>query len=356
MSRRHRLLFTLSLGAFLSFVGAEGCRQKPDETASTSQPVASGSTSPSIPAAPLGSANKSPDAGVDAQDAPGSPACLPKSQAAVGWIKREPVRVYPAKNLAGVVSKEEAIRDGFFNIRSAAKCAYEIRHSDGKPRLARVLLIETNSAEDAYGLLTCHAPATETFKIGGETRVDRRDGLHLHCWQGKSYVRMDLAESDPETTEQVIRLLLNISGRIGREDRPAIVEAVPSDSAGLQRKWLVRHLGSLPPKSFDLAFSLDVLKTGGLLGLDKSTQMCVAQYEVPQGARPNVVWVVRYPNNKTAYDAHARYAKFLSQGKDPAALSTNLLPPHGQFLIGTWTAEEESLQYMMPRIAKLLPQ
>ncbi len=357
MSRGHRLSFLLAAIAVISFVAVGSCREKPGTPAPGSQPSSPGGSAPLLPATPAGATKSQTTStdGVDAQDAPNSPKCLPKSQAAAGWVKREPVRVYPAKNLAGAMSKEEATRFGFFKIRSAAKCAYEIRHGDDNSRLVRVLVIDTESADDAYGLLTVQVPATETFKIGGETRVDRRDGLHLHCWQGRSYLRVDVAEATPEATEQVIRLLLNISGRIGREDRPALVEAAPSDSAGLQRKWLVRHLGGLPPKTFDLAFPLDVLKTSGLLGLDKTTLMCVAQYEVPQGARSNVVWVVRYHTTKAAYDAHARYTRFLADRKDPAAQSTNLLPPHGQFLIGTWTAEEESMQYVMPRIAKLLP-
>lgn len=355
MLRGHRLTFFLGLSAIVSFAGTEGCREKSESPTPASQPVGS---APRLPAAPTGEpkSQAQPSVGVDAKDAPNSPASLPKSQPDAGWVKREPVRVFPAANLAGALAKDEAIRLGYFKIRSAATCAYDMMHSDARPRLARVLLIDTESAEDAYGWMSCQAPSTETFKIGGETRVDRQGGLHLHCWQGRSYVRVSVADADPETTEKVIRLLLNITGHIGREDRPTLMDAAPSDSAGLQRKWLVRHLGSLRPKSFDLAFPLDVLKTSGLLGLDKSTQMCIAQYEVPQGMRPNVVWVVRYPSTKAAYDAHAKYTQFVTEKKDAAAQSTNLLPPHGQFLIGTWTAEEESLQYMMPRIGKLLPQ
>jgi hypothetical protein len=353
---RGRELSAWGLGLIVSFVGAEGCRQSPTSKPTTSQPSASREI-PVLPAAPAGQ-TQSPStvaSGVDAKDAPHSPAYLPKSQAAAGWTKREPIRVYPANNLTGAMTKDDAARCGYFKIRSASKCAYDLTGANGKAQLARVLAVDTESAEDAYGLLSCRLPATETFKIGGETRVDRRDGLHLHCWQGKSYIRVDLAEGGAEITEQAIRLLLNITGRIAKEDLPALVSAAPSDSSGLQRKWLLRHLGSLPPKAFDLAFPLDASKTNGLLGLDKSTLMCIAQYEVPQGARSNVVWVVRYPNTKAAYDAHARYTRFLADRKDPAAQSTNLLPPHGPYLIGTWTAEEESIQYVMPTIGKLLP-
>ena len=355
MSKGLRFSWSIYLCAVVSFAGAEGCREKPESSTPATQP---GSTAPRLPAAPTGApkSQAAPNAGVDAQDAPNSPESLPKSQPDAGWVKREPVRVFAAANLAGALAKDEVIRLSFFKIRSAATCAYEFMHSDGRTVVARVLLIETDSAEDAYGWLSCQAPANETFKIGGETRVIREGGLHMHCWQGRSYVRLSLAETDAEWTEKAIRLLLNITGKIGREDRPVLLDAVPSDSAGLQRKWLVRHLGSLPPKAFDLAFPLDVLKTSNLLGLDKSTQMCIAQYEVPQGMRSNVVWAVRYSSTKAAYDAHAKYTRFITEKKDPAAQSTNLLPPHGQFLIGTWTAEEESLQYMMPRIGKLLPQ
>jgi len=355
MSRGHRLSFFFGLFSIVSFAGAEGCREKADAPTSTTLP---GGPASQLPAAPTGEPNQQAQAsaGVDAKDAPNAPASLPKSQPDAGWIKREPVRVFSAGNLAGAVAKHDAIRLSFFKIRSVATCAYDIPHSDGRARLARVLLIDTDSAEDAYGWLSCQAPATETFNIGGETRVERQDGLHMHCWQGRSYVRVDVPDTDAEATEKAIRLLLNITGQIGREDKPALVDAVPSDSAGLKRKWLVRHLGSLPARAFDLAFSLDVLKTSSLLGLDKSTQMCIAQYDVPQGLRANVVWVVRYPSTKAAYDAHAKYTRFVTEKKDLAAQSTNLLPPHGQFLIGTWTAEEESLQYMLPRIGKLLPQ
>lgn len=356
MSRGHRLSIELLLGAIVLFAATAGCRDK--TSAPSSQPASPDQSVPQSPATPADSGKSQPSSpnGVDAQDASNSPACLPKSQAAAGWVKHESVRVYPAARLDQAMSKDEAVRYAYFRIRSAATCAYGLQSAGGGVRVAKVLLIDTESAEDAYGLLTCQAPPKELFKIGGETRVVRLGGLHLHCWQGKSYIRLDVADADAVTTEQVIRLLLNISGRIGREDLPALVEAVPSDSSGLQRRWLVRHLGSLPPKSMDLAFPLDVLKTSGLLGLDKTTQMCIAQYEVPEGKRSNLVWVVRYSTNKAAYDAHARYTRFLADHKDPAAQSTNLLPPHGSFLIGTWTAEEESLQYMMPRIGKLLPQ
>lgn len=356
MSRGHRLSNELFSFAIVLFVATAGCRDK--VSTPSSQPISPSKAAPPSHAAPAdnGTSQLSSANGVDAQDAPSSPACLPKSQAAAGWVKREPVRVYPAAQLAQAMSKDEALRYSYFRIRSAATCAYGLKNSGSADRMVKVLLIETESAEDAYGLLTCQAPPAELFKIGGETRVVRHDGLHLHCWQGKSYIRLDVDGADAVTTELVIRLLLNITGRIAREDLPALVEAVPSDSSGLQRKWLVRHLASLLPNSMDLAFPLDVNKTSGLLGLNKTTLVCVAQYEVPQGKRSNVVWVVRYSINKSAYDAHARYTRFLADHKDPAAQSTNLLPPHGPFLIGTWTAEEESLQYMMPRIGKLLPQ
>jgi len=65
---------------------------------------------------------------------------------------------------------------------------------------------------------------------------------------------------------------------------------------------------------------------------------------------------VRYPSEQAAADAYARYSRRLEEAMSGSPWQSTLLsPPHGVFLIGTWTAEEESIQYMMPRIEELLP-
>lgn len=330
-----------------------GCKQEPEPSAATapSSPHDAAAVK-RIETEPIA---QTPLTGVDAGDAPNAPECLPASDAVPGWKKTEPIRVFMTGELAGAVTPVEVIRLGYFRVLSAATSVYASMTGAGADCRARVLLVETESPVDAYGILTCQSASQELVKVGGETRVDRTDGMHLHCWQGKNYLRISSDSGSSETTDQLIRLLFHITGHIPREDRPAMVDALPADAELLEGRWLVRHLGSLPPKAIDIANPPDLMKTSELLGLGEKTVMCVGRYKVPEGRSANVVWVVQYPANKAAYDAHARYTQILMRQKDAASQSTNLLPPHGPYLIGTWTAEEEALQYMMPRIAKLLP-
>mgnify|MGYP007073186722 FL=1 len=328
-----------------------GCPEK-ESKSPTTKPSDAGAT----PAAPTGDATDGKLTAADAADSPTAPACLPKSGVVSGWTKTEPVRVYMAGEMAGAVTPSEAIRLAYFRVLSAATAAYVTKNEDGAERPARVLYIETETPQDGYGILTCQSDATETLKVGGETRVERGDGIHLHAWQGKSYIRISTTAVDSETTEQLIRLLFYITGQLKREDRPAILEALPSDAELLKGRWLARHLGSLPMKTFDFPHAPDAMKMSQLLGLADSTLVCLAHYDVPNGrGTPNVVWVVQYATNKSAYEAHERLSKALEKSKEPALMATNILPPHGAYLVGTWTAEEESIQYMLPRVAKLLP-
>lgn len=330
-----------------------GCRQESDDPAATqpaAETVSGRSATPSADKSQPSTAS-TPDVG-DAADAP---ACLPASGAVAGWRKSEPIRVFLTGELVGAVTPSEVLRLSHFRVLSAATCAYAMKHSSGAEHHAQVLVVETETPEDAYGILTCQADAKEVLKVGGETRVVRGDGYHLHGWQGRNYVRLSMISNDAELTEQVIRLMIHITGRIGREDRPALMDAMPDDSELLEHRWLVRHLGSLPLSAFEFTRAPDAAAISKLLGLGETTLMCVGKYRVPDGQGPNVVWLVQYPTNKMAYEAHARYMQHLSRQKDDSSLSTNLLPPHGAFVVGTWTAEEESMQYMMPRIAKLLP-
>ena len=50
-----------------------------------------------------------------------------------------------------------------------------------------------------------------------------------------------------------------------------------------------------------------------------------------------------------------RYRAHLDRSTDPAAADTMLAMPKGRYLIGTWSAEEESISRLLPRIRQRLP-
>lgn len=292
--------------------------------------------------------------GVDDQDDSSAPDFLPRSSAVAGWVKHEPVRVGGVSVLAEVLSASEAARFGHFKIESVARCAYAL-HEVGGTVVARVVTIETDGPEDAYGLVTCASGSLETESIGGLDRVDEGGGLVFHAWKGRVYVRLSCESGGAEIGERARRLLRHIVARILRENVPPIVEAMPTESARPGELWLVRHLASLRSVDLVRVASPEADTVSRLLGLNGEALMCIGTYDVPGGRRPNVVWLVRYPTDEAAAEAHGRYQRYLNEARERAAQSTNLLDPRGRFLVGTWTSEEESLQYMMPRIAQLLP-
>ncbi|MBN2561369.1 MAG: hypothetical protein JXQ75_10615 [Phycisphaerae bacterium] len=333
-----------------------GCREKPTDkppAPAASDSADAGRVPPPAPATPESGIARAE--GADDKDDPRAPACLPKSYDVGQWFKHEPVRVTDPSGLIQVMTANEAERFGHFRVDLAARCAYAMKGSDGSTAQTQVLLVEAQSPEDAYGLMTCQSASRETADVGGETRVDRGEALHFHCWQGRSYVHVWTEPPAVASAEEVLPLLRHIVGRIPREDRPELLEAIPRDQKDTGQRWLVRSLLSLSPDAFDLARPPDLKKVNELLDLGNVAFMCIAAYEMPQARQPNVVWLVRYLSKDDAEAAYARYSAFISQAAGPATESTNLLRPHGPFLIGTWTAEEESLQYMMPRIKQLLP-
>jgi hypothetical protein len=289
------------------------------------------------------------------QDDPLAPACLPQTGMVGRWRKHDAIRVVKADSAQLLVPPADAARWRFFAITRVSRCAYAFDHSNGGTVLARIFVVDTASTDDAYGLLTCQSAPSELFKIGGETRVERGTGLTLHCWQGRCYVQLATDHADSESTEESIRLLMQIVGRIGREDPPALLSAMPQDPRVPAKYWLVRNLASLPSWAANMVSGPDRSVLSELLGLGPNALMCIGSYEVPGAVGPDVVWIVRYSTAKGARDAHARYSRYIAQHPKGTAASTNLLPPHGQYVVGTWTAEEESIQYIMPRIQKLLP-
>jgi hypothetical protein len=293
--------------------------------------------------------------GRDSEDDPKAPVSLPKTEGNGSWVKKEPVRVFAASDLAKVLPADAARRCEYFRVKSIARCVYGLKRTDSNLAMAEVVLIETPTVEDAYGLLTCLSNSLQTFRIGGETRVDRSSGLSLHCWQGRCYLRVSVRETGTETSEEMIRLLVHICEKIPHENPPPILSAFPSEGRRQGKLWLARHLASIPPDAIELGYSLDLQEVSAVLGLGRDTLICVASYDVPNAPRPNTVWVAEYPSVKAAADAYARYNRLITQGTDPIAISASILPAQGTYMAGTWTAEEESMQYMLPRIGKLLP-
>lgn len=381
MSHRDRFGVGTALICAGSITILAGCRQSPPE--SPSAPTTAAAPSPAPPRttpAPSPSTTERPVAipqpvsaetpprtspnavlpalsPADGKDAPGAPDCLPRSGQVGRWVKTEPVRVLAPNALAEVVPLSDASRFAHFRLVSGVVCAYSLPRDagDGMPVQARVLLIEAETVSDAYGLLTCQSSSSHTAAFGDETRIEEALGLHLHCRQGAYYIRISSEPASLAHLTELQPLLAHIVARLEGGGEPELLSALPDDGSGTSRRWLVRHLASVSPRMLGAAVPPDIGKVGELLGLNRETLMAIAAYELPQAQRPNIVWLVRYPSETAASTAYQEYQAFLAQAVGVEWESTGLLRPHGVFLIGTWTMEEESMQYMLPQIERRLP-
>jgi len=353
----------------ITFVGLCGCRRdEPPPKPSTPTPEApkpkSGPVSlrPQPAAAPA--ANNRPPAisatpqsvarAGDPQDAPGTPTYLPRNGDVSGWTKRDPVSVVPAADLGKLVTPEHAKRLSRFNLRSAAACSYQMKLGE-RDLVANILAIEAATPQDAFGLVTCSCSSPETDRCGGMTRVDPGPPVRFHTWQGRVAIQASFNATGPEQVAEMRRLVQHIVSRVQREDEPLLVHAFPQQDRIPGRLWLARSVLSLPPEAVAIATPPDLDATARLLNLNSDAMIGVAAYSVPGARQPNTVWVVQYPTTEQAKQAYLKLNAQIASGGNPAWQNTNVMPPKGPYLVGTWTAEEESLQYMMPKIAALLP-
>jgi hypothetical protein len=345
-----KLLGAIVLCAAFLVILISACRQ--DAARKTPPSTApSGDTAAAVPA----SAPRPGDAANDLRSDSPAPPYLPAALPQEGWTRREPVRTAQAADLGKLLSPSQKIWFDHFRLKTAASTTYSW-NGEGREVLARVVVLEAASPEDAYGLMSCQSGSSNLLNVGGETRVETGVELHFHCWQGNAYIHLWTDPTDEKATLQARRLLAHIAGRIPRTDPPALVEAMPRENLKPGRQWLVRNLAGLPSAVFAHPAGLDLGEVARLLGMSSDTLMCIASYEVPESRRANTVWVVRYPNEQEANEAYERYSRRLAEATSGSPWqSTMLSPPHGPFLIGTWTAEEESIQYMVPRIEELLP-
>lgn len=331
-------------------LSAGGCREQGRPQPSTRPAAATSQPRTAIPAE-----SEAPARPGDLKEEDKAPAYLPANLPREGWVRQEGLRMADAAGLEKLLPTSQAVWFEHFRIKSAASCAY-IWEGGGRDVLARVVVFEALSPDDAYGLMSCQSSSPELLGVGGETRVESGVESHLHCWQGNAYVHVWTDSTDEKAVLQTRRLLMHIAGRLPRTDPPALIEAMPRDSAKPGKRWLVRNLSCLRPTVFSHPAGLDLGEVSKLLDLGMDTVMCIAAYDVPEGRRANVVWVVHYATESTAAEAYTKYARRLEESPPGSPWqSTLLLPPHGAFLVGTWTAEEESIQYMLPRIIELLP-
>lgn len=341
MSGRHGLRQRTILAAGCCLILSAACRDKQNgsPTGPTRQTVGNSSAPPKTDLA-TGSGAKAHQAG----------------NGRALWIETGAARAFSAEELDQLPPDWEIERLKHFRVRSATPHTYARKpDGDGAALTAHVLIVEAETEADAYGLMSCRAARFRAWPNPPPDVARRADAFERHDWRGRTYVYTRIASADTEDRRACDELTGQLLTRLPAGAPPELVQALPSAGDAAGPRWLLRDLGGLPADLAEGLIRADLHTVNQLLGLQRDTLICIGTYEVPQARRPNTVWLVEYPNARRARAAYDRYVRFLETAGGTAWSSTSLLKPRGRFLVGTWTAEEESLQYMMPRIAALLP-
>jgi len=271
-------------------------------------------------------------------------------------MKDKPIRTALPGAMAELLpAKARAVIEPY-HVKQVATCTYK-RSAKGRQQTARVLLVQTHGTEDAYGIFTVQATGTLSKGSGLSIRTDaKKDQVNIHAWKGRCYLQLTGGSSGDSTSVQACKALVDkMTFLMPDEPLPELVEAMPQAGLIPGQHWLIRDWGSLGgpgvaglkiPKGEQIA---------KLLRLSRDCQMVIAAYRIQGAARLHLVWVVRYDTPAQARLAHSGYQGFLDEGRDRWSSSTMLYAPNKQYLLGTWTAEEESFGQVLRKLESNLP-
>jgi hypothetical protein len=351
---------------FVLAIMLAGCRREPaDEnaagthgTSATSAPVRS--TSPESPAtAPAG-----PDRpqAMDAHDESGAPQAIPHSNQLSDWVKVHAVRVRSPEKVAEIVEDERILAlCPLFPLNRVARTVY--RKND---TLADVVYIEAQTAADAYGFYSVATKSQGAFsRADGSVRTeeplnpgDPRDiGRLQAAWQGDACILVRCHPADPANADELESceaVLSKIVFEIPSSDPPLLLFAVPADYRDRSDFWCVRTTRALPMEAHPTLAEVPPEEMDRRLGLNGHVLLHLASVEVGENEQDNLIWVAEYPQPQAASEAYLRYMTAIEANGMSLDTHTLVVEPAGRLMAGSWTAGQESIQRLLPRLKEMI--
>ena len=299
-----------------------------------------------------------------AKDAAATPSWLPQREEIPGWVRTSSVEVVQPEQWGDM--KDDPLRDcvGAHAIQAVLTFQYKSVLPPPGGTLAEVTLCEAETSDHAFGLSTCMMPAQPRDRLVGSMSCVERAGQSqvIHGWQGKYYIRVRTKlPVEPRPQVSVERLAGRLVRPIPTAEPPMMLSYFPPEKRIAGRTWLVgKHLQALPSDVQKQILRGSTRESTQALGLGPETVMAVAAYDPGEGEKPNYVWIVEYPTGQEASAALGRYKSILRTIKPTPLVLMDMQrgadgKVSGRFLCGTWTADQESIMHVLPRIVEKLP-
>jgi hypothetical protein len=302
-----------------------------------------------------------PLSAVDDEDDPNHPEftrLFPQSGDVSKWVKVKPITVVEA-GLPTVEGGRTQFCEGFL-IQKGGTATYAQRFEDVTHHCT-LLIVETVTPSDAYGLFTVSTTDGEPAPYGVSWKTSPWE---FHLWRENLYVMVRGEPVSEPGEEDAANAVKDLAAAVlfDREkpsppSYPDIRKFFPNENMIATRQMFIRSLSCLEaPGAAQLMADLSISETdretiGGLLRLGPDNLLGISAYRVPDAVRPNYVWIVSYEDPNEATSALSDYQRAIDGGTTPLARTTLIKRGSPQILIGTWTAEEESLTHTIQQIA-----
>lgn len=293
-------------------------------------------------------------AGVDDRDDPSAPRALPMSGEVRGWVKVEPILPVPLDRLAESDASLEVLES--LRIDAIFRCRYA-----NESTTADVTLIQAATPADAFGAFSvitpqdCQPPGPD----GSVQAVDVTDeAVMISGWQGRTCVRVSCSQAGERPKHaDCDRLTSAILFNLRPADAPLLMRMIPQEKLPGVKIWVVRSVSSLARARHPTLRKLADVGMDKRLRLDGQPLLSVARVPVAgENEPPNLIWLVEYPDAEWATAVYERYTAALSAVDNDIDARTILQNPQGVYLAGSWTAGQESLQNLLPRLREALPE
>ncbi|MBI4579891.1 MAG: hypothetical protein HY718_09325 [Planctomycetes bacterium] len=292
----------------------------------------------------------------DSRDDPAAPRALPRSSEVQDWIKTEPVRVAPAGQMKSLVDDEELARVlGAFHVERVARCAYQSPYAT-----AQAVLVEASTPTDAlgaYSILVPHAGCTARDDGSLLASAKRENQLVVSACQGRVLLQLYCVLGDEEAgAKSCERLAGRTVFSVPAADPPLLAQAVRDVNPEQCDLWLVRTAALLRGLDHPTLRRLNGAELNARLGLTGEAVLSIVSVRQTRESAPLVIWLAEYPTDDAAKAANERYRQAIKDATGGLDQTTLLGSPRGRYLVGTWTAEQETARNLVRMLEQVLAQ
>lgn len=285
---------------------------------------------------------------------------FPPSNKIEGWVKTSPVRGGDSSRIGDFLPD---LYQAFssFSTQSIAVAQYQ-RIFNNNVETVKVIMIQASSKKDAYGLLSVACPGSDILKPGEVRR--EISGSQIGLVKG-SYFMIFSGSSDGDSThlhDGIQTLIAKIVFEIPeRAEIPMVVQVFQTEKMPASTTLFMHDFTGIEGPAGKQILSLvgveNVDRLNQLLALNNDVEIGIAVYTKKSWIGPDVIWLIKYPDRDKAMEVHNRYRDVIRKASASDSLMSNTFfkAPRGRFLLGTWTAETESLAHLTNEIEKYLP-